>query len=88
MYLSTYTCVEGFCSSLQIVDFFVLILCFFPTKEYGIRFSIIFLHVAANFYFIVSRIGPILPLLLDHFETIRDTIKSTLAATGKKMKNA
>ena len=39
--------------------------------------------MAATLDFIVSRIGPIAPLLLlvDHFETIQDTIKSTLVAT-------
>ena len=48
--------------------------------------------MAATVDFNVSQIGPIAPLLLlveDHFETIRDTDKSTVSATGiDKMKNA
>ena len=40
--------------------------------------------MTATVDFMVSLIGPIAPLLslLDHFEQIRDTIKSTVAATG------
>ena len=53
-----------------------------------IRFTLSVLHVsipvAATVNFKVSRIGPIAPLLIlvGHFGLIRDTIKSTVAATG------
>ena len=42
--------------------------------------------MAATVQYLVSRIGPILPVSLrvDHFKQIRGTVNSTLAATGLK----
>ena len=50
-----------------------------PAQEYGLRWALFFfILVAAKIYFFVSRIGPIMPLLLlvEPFEPIRDTIES------------
>ena len=61
----------------------------FPLKEvHGNPFTLsifnfFFICVAATVDFMVSRISPFSPLLLlvDHFGPIRDTIRSTVAAT-------
>ena len=57
----------------------------------GSTFLIVSIPVAAAVDFMLSRIGQIAPLLLlvDRFVPIRDTIKSTAAATEiEKIKNA
>ena len=40
--------------------------------------------MAATVDIIGSRIGPITPLLVEHYGPIRETIKSTVAVTGTK----
>ena len=55
-----------------------------PAQKYGLMFYISSIPEATTVEFIVSRIGPILPLLylVDYFEPIFDTIKLTVVATG------
>ena len=55
---------------------------FYTVSYYIIVCLKLFFSVFATVDFIVLRIGPIGQLLLNHFVPIRNTIKSTVAATG------
>ena len=48
--------------------------------------TLIVFHLFDTTDYLVSRISPIAPLLVDHFWPIRDTIESTVAVTGVEKK--